>query len=98
VIVPVLIPLFIWFPVLQDPLGGFATVASLVPPFTPALMTLRLASPASIPLWQPAAGMVGVLLFTLGTVWAGARVFRVGLLMQGAAPKLGTMLRWVLRG
>ncbi|MBC8327920.1 MAG: ABC transporter permease [Planctomycetes bacterium] len=95
VIVPILIPMFIWFPILQDPLGGFATAASLVPPFTPALMTLRLASPASVPLWQPVVGFLGVLLFTLATVWGGARVFRAGILMQGQAPNLRTMLRWV---
>ncbi len=98
VVVPIVIPMLIWIAILQDPLGGFSTVISLIPPFTPSAMTLRLASPSSIPWWQPAVGLLGVLLFTLATVWAGARVFRTGLLMQGQAPKLRTMLRWALRG
>jgi len=95
VVVPIVIPLLIWFPILQEPLGTLSTVISLIPPFTPVAMTLRLASPASVPLWQPVVGYLGVLLFTLATVWGGARVFRTGILTQGQAPKLRTMLRWV---
>ena len=43
-------------------------------------------------------GLVGCVLFTVLCVWAAGRVFRVGLLAQGQPPKLGTLLRWVLRG
>jgi hypothetical protein len=42
--------------------------------------------------------VVGVLACTIGTAWAAARVFRVGILMQGKAPNVREMLRWAVRG
>jgi len=35
---------------------------------------------------------------TLACVWAGGRIFRVGILMQGKGARLGEMLHWVWRG
>lgn len=97
-ILPVMIPMFIYFPVAKEPLSGFATWVSLFPPFTPLLMTLRLCTPEEIPAWQPIVGLVGVILCTIFFVWAGGRVFRVAILIQGTPPKLGNMIRWALRG
>jgi ABC-2 type transport system permease protein len=51
-----------------------------------------------IPMWQPWLGLAGVLLVTAFSVWAGGRIFRVGILMQGTPPKLGNLVRWALRG
>lgn len=97
-ILPALVPMFIYFPIAKEPLSNFSTWASLIPPFTPMLMTLRLATPESIPAWQPYAGLVGVLLFTLFFVWAGGRIFRVAILMQGTPPKFANLIRWTIRG
>ncbi|RPH96862.1 MAG: ABC transporter permease [Calditrichaeota bacterium] len=98
VIMPILLPMFVYFPVVREPLSPFATWLSMFPLFTPLLMTLRLATPALIPLWQPLVGLIGVLLFTVFFVWTGGRLFRVAILMQGTPPKLGNIIRWALRG
>ncbi|MFA6108803.1 MAG: ABC transporter permease [Candidatus Latescibacterota bacterium] len=95
---PLMIPMFIMVPILEQPQGSLATWLSLVPIWTPLLMLPRLASPGGVPVWQPVLGLVGMGLFAVLSVWAGGRVFRVGLLMQGQPPRLGTILRWVLRG
>jgi len=95
---PVFLPMFIFMPVLQEPTSAFATWLSLFPPFTPMLMLLRKASPGGIPFWQPWVGLVLVLLFTLFIVWAGGRIFRVGILMEGGPPKLSKILSWAIRG
>ncbi len=95
---PMMIPMFILFPVLKEPLSGFSTGLSLFPFFTPMLMTLRISTPGGIPAWQPWAGLLGVVIFSIASVWAGGRIFRVGILMQGTPPKLSNLLRWALRG
>lgn len=98
VMAPMIIPMFVWFPVVKEPLGNFATGMSLFPPFTPVLMMLRMSTPAGVPTWQPWVGLLGLAAFTLFCVWAGGRIFRVGILMQGQAPKIGQLIRWVIRG
>ncbi|MGC9342946.1 MAG: ABC transporter permease [Bacteroidales bacterium] len=92
----VIIPLFVLFPVLQDPSGSLATTLSLIPPFTPPLMMIRLATPVTIPLWQPLVGIVLVILFTLFTVWVGARIFRTAILIQGQKPTFMNIFRYAL--
>jgi ABC-2 type transport system permease protein len=95
---PVFFPMFVFMPILMEPTSAFATWLSLVPPFTPMLMLIRKAAPAGIPAWQPWVGLVGVLLFTAFAVWAGGRIFRVGILMQGGPTKLAKILKWSIRG
>jgi len=95
---PVFFPMFVFMPVLMEPTSGFATWLSLFPPFTPMLMLIRKAAPAGIPAWQPWIGLIGVVLFTVFAVWVGGRIFRVGILMQGGAPKLSHMIKWAIRG
>ncbi len=95
---PLMIPLFAMVPVLEQPGGSLATWMSLVPLWTPTLMVARLASPVGVPLWQPVVGLVGMAATTVLAVWVGGRIFRVGILMQGQAPRLSTLARWALRG
>ncbi len=96
--IPVLIPMFVMFPLLKDPLSNFSTVLSLSHHFTPMLMIVRQATPVSIPMWQPIVGIMGVLLFTLFTIWLGSRMFRACILMQGSPPKFSNLIRWAIRG
>ena len=95
---PVLIPMFCFVAVLREPSSTFATVLSLIPPFTPMLMLLRQALPGGVPAWQPWAGLTGVVLMTLFMIWTGGRIFRVAILIQGKSPKLGRFLKWALKG
>jgi len=97
-ILPAMLPMFIFVPVIEHPMSTFAQWASLIPPFTPMLMTVRLATPQSIPAWHPWAGLAGVLALTLFIVWAGGRLFRSGILMQGATLSFKNIAKWTLRG
>lgn len=94
---PMLLPLFIVWPVIQNPMGTFATVMSFIPPFTPLLMTVRLATPVTIPIWQAYLGLLGVILFTIFSVWVGARIFRTGILMQGQKPSLSNIFKFAMK-
>ena len=98
ILLPALIPMFTYFPIVKEPTSSFATWMSLVPPFTPFLMLLRQATPAGVPVWEVLLGLCGVMAFTVLFVWAGGRIFRVAILMQGTPPKLANIIRWALRG
>jgi ABC-2 type transport system permease protein len=95
---PVMVPLFVFMPIIQQPNGTMAIALSLFPPFTPILMMLRQSMPGGIPAWQPWAGLVGVVLWTLATSWAAARIFRVVILVQGKAPKMSQFVQWAIKG
>lgn len=98
VMLPIIIPLFLMMPVILNPLGKMATGFSLFPLWTPMLMLLRQSTPVTIPIWQPIVGLVGVILFTLLSVWAAARIFRSTIILQGKRPKIGTLLRYIIKG
>jgi ABC-2 type transport system permease protein len=97
-ILPIMIPMFMLNPVMQQPNGGLAVSMSFIPPFTPVLMLLRQSLPGGVPWWQPWLGLVGVALFALAAIWAAARIFRIGILSQGKTPKIAELAQWVLRG
>jgi ABC-2 type transport system permease protein len=88
----------VWFKVMEEPMGTFATALSFVPMWTPLMMPLRLAATQAVPLWQPVVGMLGALIAALVAAWAGGRVLRVGLLMQGKPPRLAQLVQWILHG
>lgn len=91
-------PLFVWLNIVRDPSGSFSTWLSLIPPFIPMLMCLRMSATSTIPLWQPILGLVLMLATTLFCVFAAGRVFRIGMLTQGRTPRLGELLRWAFTG
>jgi ABC-2 type transport system permease protein len=97
-LMPVLIPMFLLAPIMQQPAGVLATAMSFIPPFTPVVMLLRQAMPGGVPWWQPWLGLVGVAACALATIWAAGRIFRIGILSQGKAPKLAELAQWVVRG
>jgi ABC-2 type transport system permease protein len=97
-LLPMMVPIFARMPVVQSPPSGFATVLSLIPPFTPLLMMLRMNRPGGVPARQAWLGLANTLALTLFLIWVGGRVFRVSLMTQGTPPKLGNLVRWAVRG
>ncbi|GIK17584.1 MAG: ABC transporter permease [Planctomycetota bacterium] len=94
----VVVPLFIWFNVVKEPNASFSVIASFFPFATPMLMIVRMAVPPGVPTWQPVVGALGVMMTTVACVFAAGRVFRIGILMQGKAPKLRELIGWMLHG
>jgi ABC-type Na+ efflux pump permease subunit len=95
--IPILVPMFLVTAIVQQPNGGLAIAMSFIPPFTPVIMLLRQALPAGVPWWQPWLGLLGVTAWAAAVIWAAARIFRIGILSQGKAPKLAELAQWVLR-
>jgi len=83
------------FVALRAPDSSLATGMSLFPTMTPFTMILRMAIPPGVPLWQTLLSIVLLVAATVLVVWAASRVFRIGILMQGKAPTLPELLRWI---
>jgi ABC-2 type transport system permease protein len=91
-------PMFVWMPIVRAPASTLAVTTSLVPFATPVLMTLRMALTPAPPAWQVALGFALTLATTAAFVWAGGRIFRTGILMQGKSATFAEMWRWVRAG
>ena len=90
------LPLLLFMPVTEHPNGWIATTMSFVPPAIPFIMALRLAASGDpVPAWQVAATLVWGFAWVGVFLWAGAKVFRVGILMQGKPPTPRELWRWI---
>jgi ABC-2 type transport system permease protein len=78
----------------QAPNSSLSVALSFLPPVNTFAMLARLASPTPPPLWQVWATIALGLAAACLVVWFAAKVFRVGLLMQGKPPSFATLWRW----
>jgi len=70
-----------------DPSAGVPTVASLLPPWAPFVMPVRIAAAATQP-WEILVAVVGTVLGAIALVWIGSRVYSGALLRTGKRIKL----------
>lgn len=93
-IAPLVISVFMLPFVLRDPSSMISVVFSLLPPFTPIVMYMRIC--AQMPPWWQIALSIGLLLASvLAMVWLAARIYRVGVLMYGKRATMPEILRWL---
>jgi ABC-2 type transport system permease protein len=83
------------FIVMRNPDNALAVGMSFFPTMTPFVMMLRMVMPPGPPMWQVILSIVILMGSTAGLIWAGGRIFRVGLLMQGKAPNLPELVKWI---
>jgi ABC-2 type transport system permease protein len=57
-------------------------------------MLARLASGTPPPVWQVCLSVAAALAAAAVTVWFAAKIFKIGLLMQGKPPDFATLIRW----
>ncbi len=89
-----IIPFIFSFSSVQNPDSTISIVLSLIPFLTPIVMFLRV-TVGSPPLWQVVLSMV-FLFFTLyASIWAGAKIFRIGILSYGKKPTLHQLFTWL---
>jgi ABC-type Na+ efflux pump permease subunit len=94
--IALMVPLILWMPIVEYPNGTLAVAFSFIPPASPFVMVLRLtAANEPIPTWQSILALVVASGSVAALVWAGARIFRVGVLMQGKTPTPRELLRWI---
>ena len=88
-------PWLLWPLVSRSPGHTVAVVASYLPPVNTYAMLMRMASTQPPPWWEVWLSIAVGAAAVVGAVWVAAKVFRIGLLMQGKPPGLKTLLAWV---
>lgn len=91
---PVVLTMLFIGNVIAAPNGTFATVMSLIPLFSPILMTVRVAA-TDVPWWQLIASMVLSIGGFFGAIWIASRIYRIGILSYGKKPSLREIARWI---
>lgn len=80
----------------DNPHSILARVLSFFPPATPFVMSMRVAYINDpMPMWELAATTVVGVLGMIASVWAAAKIFRVGVLMYGQPPSLIGLIKWM---
>ena len=91
-----ILPMMMLSLVLRSPDSTLSVVLSLVPMFSPVLMFVRVCVETP-PLWQIGLSWLLMTLSILLTSRLAGKLFRLGILMYGASPTWGSLLR-ALRG
>ncbi|MDZ4746552.1 MAG: ABC transporter permease [bacterium] len=91
---PVILCLLFIGNVLASPNGTTAVVLSLIPLFTPILMTVRIAA-TDVPAWQILLSIVLTTGTFFGAVWVASRIYRIGILSYGKAPTFKQIFKWI---
>ena len=91
-----ILPMILWMPITNNPESALAVVTGFIPPLIPFVMILRIASSSeAIPIWQIVLSLTLGGLSVVAMLWMCARIFRVGVLMQGKPPSPLELLRWM---
>jgi ABC-type Na+ efflux pump permease subunit len=88
-------PWIVAFPIVRDPDSPLAVALSFIPPVNTFFMMLRLASATPPPAWQALVSIGIGIAAAWAAIWFAAKVFRIGLLLHGKPPNLRTLVRWV---
>uniref|UniRef100_A0A7V4XRY4 ABC transporter permease n=1 Tax=Acidobacterium capsulatum TaxID=33075 RepID=A0A7V4XRY4_9BACT len=94
IVAPLVIAVFMMSYVITNPTAPLSVVMSLIPPFTPIIMYLRICSQMP-PVWQLALSIALMLASIWIMVWLAARIYRIGILMYGKRPNIPEILRWL---
>jgi len=89
-----MIPWFLWFPISRNPNSLSSVALSFIPPVNTFTMLLRMASNTPPPWWQVWLSIAIGVASVFGAIWFASKVFRIGLLMYGKPPNIATLIRW----
>jgi len=88
------LPFLMFGPVLMNPGGPIARIATLFPLTSPVIAIVRMGL-ADVPAWEIAAAAALLLLTTAVITYLAARIFRVGMLMYGKSATPAEIWRWL---
>lgn len=94
IIMPLMLAIYVgFFAVVDNPHGTVATIFSIIPLTSPIVMLMRI--PFDVPTWQLAMSVILLIGSFIVTVWFGAKIYRVGILMYGKKPTYKELFKWL---
>lgn len=88
-----IMPVFFGYIIMTQPNWWLVRLLSFIPIFTPAVMTMRMAT-LSLPLWEILLIAGNLLFFSLISIWFGSRIFRTAILLMGKRVSVREAWRW----
>jgi ABC-2 type transport system permease protein len=90
-----ILPWMLWWPIVQNPSSPLAVAISFIPPVNTFGMLLRVASSTPPPAWQVWLSIGIGIAGAFAALWVAAKIFRIGILMFGKPPNLRTLVTWL---
>ena len=95
VTLPLIFSIVLATSVIQDPQSSLSFWLSVFPLTSPIIMLIRL--PFTVAPWEIALSAGLLIAGFLAVTWAGARIYRIGILLYGKKPTYLELLKWVFR-
>lgn len=94
IVFPLIIPMLVLTPILQNPNSALAFWMSIIPYFSPTIMMVRMAA-TDVPTWQVLLSLALLVGGVYANGWLAAKIYRVGILSYGKKPSFKELARWV---
>lgn len=91
---PLIIPILFMPAIMGNPDSPLAIILSLIPFFSPILMTARIAA-TTVPFWQIALSVALTLSTLYFSIWIASKIYRIGILMYGKKPQIKDLIKWI---
>ena len=93
VTLPIIVAFVVTMMVMKDPNSPIVFWCSLIPFTSPIVMVARI--PSGIAAWEIATSLVLLYATFVICVWGAAKIYKIGIFMHGAKPKLKDLWRWL---
>jgi ABC-2 type transport system permease protein len=93
VTLPIIVSFVVTMMIMKDPNSPIIFWCSLIPFTAPIVMVARI--PSGIPTWEIATSLVLLYATFVVCVWGAAKIYKIGIFMHGAKPKLKDLWRWL---
>ncbi|MBR4850218.1 MAG: ABC transporter permease [Alistipes sp.] len=91
--IPIIASFIIIMLIMKDPNSPIIFWCSMIPFTSPIVMVARI--PSGIPAWEIAVSLTLLYATFVASIWAAAKIYKVGIFMHGSKPTLKDLWRWL---
>ncbi len=90
---PIIVAFVVTMMIMKDPNSSIVFWCSMIPFTSPIVMVARI--PSGIAAWEIASSLILLYATFVVCVWGAAKIYKIGIFMHGAKPKLSDLWRWL---